>query len=93
MLKTSRSTESTTWNGEGIVRISGDRRARCDENLLDRSKFDGSRIGDIKVDDEGDDKVKKKSQNLSKSKNPSKFKKIELGFFTFGARIAFTKLK
>ena len=49
-------------------------------------------IGDDEFDDEGDNEVKKKSWNPSKSKNLSKSKKTELGFLISRARMAFTKL-
>ena len=55
-----------------------------------------SRIDDNEVDGNGveDDKVEKKVQKLSKSKNLSKFKKtVGLKFLTLRAKLAFTKLR
>ena len=82
MLKISGSTKSTTRPGKSVVEVGGDDKAR-----YDRSKLDESGIGDNEVDDESDNKVGKKSQNLFKSK------KTELGFLKPGARIVFTKLR
>ena len=93
MLKTSRSIESTTQPGEGVVGVGSNSRARHDKNKLDKSKLDGSGISHNEVDDKGDNEVRKKGRNLSKSKNLSKFKKTELGFLIFGARMAFTQLR
>ena len=59
----------------------------------DNSKLDRSKIGNNEIDNKVDDEVGKKDQNSIKSKNLSKSKKMELGFFTSEARIAFTKLK
>ena len=83
ILKTSRSIKSTTRSREGIIRVNGDNRAEYDKSKLDRSG-----IGDDKIDDEDDNKVKKKSQ-----KNLSKSKKTESSFLTSGAKIVFTKLR
>ena len=62
----------------------------------DRNKLDGSEIDDVEVDGNkvGNDEVEKKGQKTSKSKNLSKSKKrVGSDFFTFGARLAFTKLR
>ena len=88
MLKTSRSAESLIRLGNDEVEIGSDSRARHGN-----SKLNGSRIGDDEVNDEVDDEVEKKSQNPTKSKNLSKSKKMEWGFLTSGARMAFTKLR
>ena len=84
MLKTSGGTESITRPGEGGVGVGGSRAGRG------RSKLDdGRRIEDDEVDGDGvgDDEVGTKFQKLSKSK------KTKSGFFTSGARKAFTKLR
>ena len=65
--------------GKSGVGIGGDSKAERD-NEVDNEV-------DEEVEDEVDNEIGKKSQNLSKSK------KIELGFLTSGARMAFTKLK
>ena len=87
MLKTSGGTESKTRPGEGGVGVGGSRAGRGG------SKLDGGRkIDDNGVDDDevGDDEVGTKVQKVQKL---SKSKKTELGFFTSGARKAFTKLR
>ena len=61
------------------------------------SEIDGSRIDDVEVD-RGKvevDKVEKKVQKLSRSKNSSKSKKTvrSSDFLTLGAKLAFTKLR
>ena len=98
MLKTS-STKSARPR-KGIVRVSGDSRARRDgSKIVDEvdDEVDNKIVDEI--DDKVDDEVGKKGWNLSKSKNPSKSKnssmskKIELSFLTSGARMAFTKLR
>ena len=88
MLKISGIIKSTTRLGKGVVGASGDSKARHDKSKLDKSE-----IGDNEVDNEDDNKVEKKGQNLSKSKNLSKFKKTELGFLISRAKMAFTKLR
>ena len=70
------------WLRERLVGVGGDGKARHDQSRLDRSG-----IGDDEVDDRGDNEVEKKDRNLSKSKE------TESGFFTSGARMAFTKLR
>ena len=71
---------------KGGVGVDGDSRARRDRSELDRDEINSGEVGD--------DKVRKKVQNLSKSKKSSKFKKtIGLNFLTFGARLAFTELR
>ena len=91
MLKISESTESLTQPGEGVVGIGGDGRAGCDGSKLDKSKIDNNEVGSDKVDNE----VGKKGQKTSKSKKLSKSKKTigSSDFFTFGAKLVFTKLK
>ena len=83
ILKTLGSTEFKTWPGDGKVGVGGSKARR------ERSKFDGNKLHGSKVDSDkvGDDEVVKKGQNLSKSK------KTKSGFFTSGARKAFTKLR
>ena len=91
MLKTLGSIESTNWSGKGGFEIDGGSRAGCDRNELDRSKTDGSKVDSNEF---GDDKIEKKVQKLSKSKNLSKSKKIvKSDFFTLGAKLVFTELK
>ena len=87
MLKTLGSTESLAWPDEGGVRIGGGdnrtgRNSRC--------KLDRNEIGDSKIDSNevGDDKIEKKVQKIFKSK-----KTVRSDFLTFGARLAFTKLR
>ena len=92
MLKISRSTKPLTWLGEGVVGVGGDSRARRNTSKLDESKLDGNEVdgGDVEVD-----KVGKKVQKMTKSKNLSKSKKAvgSLDFLTLGAEIVFTKLR
>ena len=95
MLKSS-STESSKPK-KGGVGISDDNKARRDSRCkIDRSEISDNEIDD-QVDDEFDDRVddefEKKGRNPSKTKNLSKPKKTELDFFTFGSRMAFTKLR
>ena len=56
MLKTSGNIESITQPGKSVVKVSSDSKARHN-----RSKVDVSGIGNNKVDDEGDNEVRKKS--------------------------------
>ena len=81
MLKTSGGTESKTRPGEGGVGVGGSRAGRGGSKL-----GDGSGMDDIEVDG-GEVEVGEKGRNLFKSK------KTELGFFTSGARKAFTELR
>ena len=67
--------------------MGGDNRAGCDGSKIIDNKLDDE------FDDEVDDEVGKKGWKPSKSKNLFKSKKMELGFLTSGARIAFTKLR
>ena len=60
---------------------------------LDGSKLYRSEIGNNEIDDKGDNEVRKKSRNLFKSINSSKFKKTELGFLISETKMAFTKLR
>ena len=86
MLKTSGSIESKTQPGEGGVGV-GSSRARRERIKLNRSKLDGNKVDGVEVED---DKIGKKIQKKSKSKNLSK---STLDFFTSGAKLAFTKLR
>ena len=88
MLKTSENIETLIQPRKGGVGIGCDNRAGRDNSKLDKSE-----IGDNKVYDEVDDEVGKKDWNPTKSKNLSKFKKTELGFLIFGARMTFNKLR
>ena len=88
MLKTSGSTESLTRPEKCRVGVGGD--SRTGHN---NSKLDKIGIGEDKIGDEVDDEVGKKGRTPTKSKNLFKSKKTELGFFTFGAKRAFTKLR
>ena len=81
MLETSGDTESNTRPSEGGVGFGGSRAGR-DGSKLD----DGSGMDDVEVDG-GEVEVGVKGRNSSKSK------KTESGFFTSGARKAFTKLR
>ena len=86
MLKTSGSTEPSTRLGESVVGVGGDSRARRGGSEIDGNKVDS---GKVEVDE-----VRKKAQNLSKSKNSSKSKKmVGSNFFTLGAKLVFTKLR
>ena len=96
MLKTLKSFESTTQLGKSAVGIGGDSKAKCDG----KCKFNGNKIGGGEVDgSEGrynkDDKVKKKGQKTSKSKNLSKSKKTvgSSDFLIHEARLGFTELR
>ena len=82
MLKTS-STKSAEPR-KNVVGIGGDSRAR-----RDRDRLDGSGMNNIEIDDGkvGGNEVEKKDSKSFKSK------KKESGFFTSGARMAFTKLR
>ena len=52
MLKTSGSTKSAIWLGEGIVGVGGDSKAKHDKNKLDGSEIDDGEVDGNKVDDE-----------------------------------------
>ena len=80
MLKTSGNTESKTQPDEGGVRVGGDSKTGYGKSGIDDGKNDGGEVGD--------DKIGKKAQKLSKSKNLSKS-----DFFTPVAKLAFTKLR
>ena len=67
MLKNSKNIESKTQLGKGRVGFGDSSRARRDGSELDRSRID--------ADEVRDDKVGKKVQKLSKSKNLFKSKK------------------
>ena len=96
MLKTSKSTESTSQPKEGVVGIGGDRKARYNRSKLNRNETDNNGVNSNEVDDEIGKKSQKtsKSKNLSKSKILVKFKKtLGLDFLTLRAKLAFIKLK
>ena len=72
---------------KGRVRIKSGSRAR-----YDRSEIDGGEVNNIKIED---NKVRKKVQKTSKSKNSSKSKKMvgSLNFLILEAKLAFTELR
>ena len=72
-----------------IVGVDSDSRARCNRSKV----IDNELEHELEHEFEIDDKVGKKDQNPSKSQNLSKSKKIESGFLTSGARMAFSKLR
>ena len=92
MLKTPKSIESKIQPGEGGVGNGDNSRAGHD-----KSEIDGSGIDNVEVDgnEVEFDKIGKKVQKSSKSKNSSKIKKTEWSsdFLTPGAKLAFTKLR
>ena len=85
-MKTSGSTKSKTQPGEGGVGLGGSR-AGHEESKLDRSKLYSGKVDNFEVED---DKVRKKVQKRSKSKNLSK---STLNFVISGAKIAFIELR
>ena len=92
MLKTSESTECTTWLEEDGVGVGDDIKAGNDGKCINGSEIDG---GEVRNDEVGK-KVQKTSKfkNLSKSKKSSKSKKtVGSDFLTPGARLVFTKLR
>ena len=96
ILKTSESIESTTQPKEGVVRVGGDSRVGHNKKKLDRNEIDDNEVDSGKIDD----KIEKKDQKTSKSKNSFTFKKLSKSkkllrsdFFTPRARLAFTKLR
>ena len=82
----------TTEPKKGGVGVGGDSRAGIGGNKLDGRRIDDNEVDDV-VDDDVDNEIGTTVQKSSKSKNLSKSKKTELGFFTSGARKAFTKLR
>ena len=85
-MKTSGTTEFLTQLGKGGVGVGGDSRAGRNRSELDESDVDGGEFRD--------DKVEKKVQKLSKSKNLSKSKKtVQSDFFTPRAKLVFAKLR
>ena len=86
MLKTLGSTESATQPREGVVGVRSNSRTGREESKLDKSKLNGGKVDCNEVED---DKVGKKVQKLSKSKKTVG----SSDFFTFGAKLAFTKLR
>ena len=102
MLKTLLSSESLIRLKKAVVGVSDNNRAWRDRNKLDGSKLDGVEVDGVEVDgvevDGGEvevDKVEKKVQKTSKSKNLSKSKKkIRFSdFLTLKAKLAFTELR
>ena len=96
MLKTSESTKPIIQPGEGVVGVGSDSKVGCDGSKLEEIEIDDGEVGGDEVDDE----VGKKGQKKSKSKNLFKFKKLSKSkkmlksdFFTFGAKLAFIKLR
>ena len=91
MLKTSKSTQSTTQLSESGVGINDSSKVGRDVSELDGSRIDGNKVDSGEV---RDDEVGKKVQKLSKSKNLSKFKKmVGSDFFTLRAKLTFAKLR
>ena len=91
-MKTLRSIKSRTQYGEGGVEVSINGKAKR------KSKCElGGEVDDVEVEDGEvrDDEARKKDQKTSKSKKLSKSKKIvrSLNFFTFRAKLTFTKLR
>ena len=80
MMKTSGSTKFLTRSGKGKVKVGSDNRVGHDG-----SKLNGNEVDDGEVKD---DEVRKKVQNLSKSKNT-----VQLDFFIPGAKLAFAELR
>ena len=86
-----------TWSPEsakpikGIVKANSNGRAGRDGSKLDGNEVDGNEVNNNEV---RDDKVGKKVQKTSKSKNLFKSKKmVGSDFFTPEARLAFIKLR
>ena len=90
--KTSKSIESATQPKKGIVGVGSDCKAEHDRNKLDESQLDDNEVDGNEFED---DKIGKKVQKTSKSKNLSKSKKTvrSSDFLIFRAKLAFTKLK
>ena len=86
MLKTSGGIKSKTQPGEGGVGVGGDSKAGRGRSEIGRSGLNKVEVdgGEVEVDEVG-----KKVQNLSKSKKIVR----SSDFLTFGAKIAFTKLR
>ena len=82
----------TTEPRKGKDGIGGDSRAGRGASKIDRSGMDDIEVdgGEVEVDGVG-----QKGRKMSKSKNLSESKKSikPLNFFTFGAKLAFTKLR
>ena len=87
-MKTLESTKSSTQLGKGRVGVGGDSKAARDRSKLDESEIDDDGVdsGEVKVD-----KIGKKVQKTSKSKNSSKSKKMigSLNYLTLEAKLAF----
>ena len=89
MVKTS-STKSAKLKKDGAG-VGSDSRAGRNRNELDGSEMDNIKIDGGRV---RDDKVGKKNQKISKSKNLFKSKKtVESDFLTSRAKLVFTKLR
>ena len=81
---------------KSIITIgSNSRKEHGDQNKLDnRDEIDDNKVNGNKIEN-NDIAEEKNYQKMSKSKKLSKSKKMEgfLGFFTFRARLPFTKLR
>ena len=85
------STESTIQPGKGGARVNNESKAKRNNRYkLDSGEIDSNEIDSNEIKN---DKVEKNDQKTSKSKKLFKFKKTELSFFIFKARLAFTKLR
>ena len=96
-MKTSGNIESTRQLGKNKVKVDDNGRTERDNKCKLGSEVNNGEINQSKI---RDNKVGKKDQKMSKSKNLFKFKKLskskktlESNFFTLGARLAFTKLR
>ena len=85
ILKTLESTDSLTRPRKGRIRVGGNSRARHDGNEVDGSEVDDGEVRN--------NKVWKKGQKTSKSKNLFKSKKTESDFFKSKAKTTFIKLR
>ena len=91
ILKTLGSIESSTQIKKGGVEVGDHSKAKCDGSEVVGYKIDNSEVEDDKIWKK--DQKTSKSKNLFKSQNLFKSKKTELDFFTFRARMVFTKLR
>ena len=81
----------TAKPGKGKVEVNGDSKAGHGRSKIDKSGMDDIQVdgGEVEVD-----KIEKKGQKTSKSKNMSKSKKtVESNFLIPGAKLAFTILR
>ena len=92
MLKTLERIESAIQPEEGIIRAGGNSKAGHDRSKRNESELDSDEVDGVKVED---DKVGKKVQKTSRSKNLSKSKKTveSSNFFIPRANLAFIKLR